>query len=48
MELGSADEQKDARDDTVESWARSGTNLIKGWYGLKKGYADALGCTYRH
>jgi hypothetical protein len=43
MELGSADEQKDARDDTVEAWARSGTNPVKGWYGLKKGLRGRFG-----
>lgn len=37
MPLGSADEQKPAKDGTVESWARSGSNPVGGWYGLKKG-----------
>jgi hypothetical protein len=37
MELGSADELKPARDGTVESWARSASNPVAGWYGLKKG-----------
>jgi hypothetical protein len=37
VELGSADEQKPAKDGTVESWARSPGNPIGGWYGLKKG-----------
>jgi len=37
MALGSADEQKPAADDTVESWARSRDNPVGGWYGLKKG-----------
>ena len=37
MPLGSADEQKPAADGTVEAWARSKTNPVKGWYGLKKG-----------
>ncbi len=37
MELGSADEQKPAREGTVEAWARSPKNPIGGWYGLKKG-----------
>ena len=35
--LGSADEQKPAADGTVEAWARSDTNPVGGWYGLKKG-----------
>lgn len=37
MELGSADEQKDARPGTVEAWARSPDNPVGGWCGLKKG-----------
>ena len=37
MLLGSADEQKPAADGTVEAWARSDKNPVKGWYGLKKG-----------
>ena len=37
MLLGSADEQKPAADGTVEAWGRSSANLVKGWYGLKKG-----------
>ena len=37
MELGSADEQKPAKEGTVEAWGRSPTNPIGGWYGLKKG-----------
>jgi hypothetical protein len=37
MELGSADEQKPAKDGTVEAWGRSHANPIGGWYGLKKG-----------
>jgi hypothetical protein len=37
MLLGSADEQKPAAEGTVEAWARSETNPVGGWYGLKKG-----------
>lgn len=37
MELGSTDEQKDAKPGTVEGWARSPDNPVGGWYGLKKG-----------
>ena len=37
MPLGSADEQKPAEEGTVEAWARSSNNPVKGWYGLKKG-----------
>src|SRR5437016_1040603 len=31
MELGSADEQKPAKDGTVEAWGRSTKNPIGGW-----------------
>ena len=34
--LGSADEQKPAAEGTVEAWARSESNPVGGWYGLKK------------
>jgi hypothetical protein len=37
MLLGSADEQKPAAEGTVEAWARSLSNPVGGWYGLKKG-----------
>lgn len=37
MLLGNADEQKPAKEGTVEAWARSTQNPIGGWYGLKKG-----------
>jgi hypothetical protein len=37
MELGSADEQKPAKEGTIEAWGRSMKNPIGGWYGLKKG-----------
>ena len=36
MELGSADEQKSAKEGTVEAWARAADNPVGGWYGLKK------------
>ena len=38
MELGSADENKPARQGTLEAWARSTGNPVGGWYGLRKGY----------
>ena len=38
MLLGAADEQKPAAEGTVESWARSADNPVRGWYGLRKGY----------
>ena len=37
MPLGSADEQKDAEEGTIEAWGRSPGNPVGGWYGLKKG-----------
>jgi len=37
MALGSADEQKEAAEGTVEAWARSASNPLGGWYGMKKG-----------
>ncbi len=43
MPLGSADEQKPASDGTVEAWARSADNPVKGWYGLKKGLRGRFG-----
>jgi hypothetical protein len=38
MPLGSTDEQKPAKEGTVEAWARSTENPVGGWYGLKKGF----------
>ena len=43
MELGSADEQKEAKAGTVEAWGRSADNPLGGWYGLKKGYRGRFG-----
>ena len=43
MALGSADEQKPAAAGTVEAWARSSENPVKGWYGLKKGLRGRFG-----
>ena len=43
MELGSADEQKPAREGTVEAWGRSPQNPVAGWYGLKKGFRGRFG-----
>lgn len=43
MELGSADEQKPAKEGTVEFWARSESNPVGGWYGLKKGFRGRVG-----
>ncbi len=43
MDLGSADEQKPAKEGTVEAWSRSESNPIGGWYGLKKGLRGRFG-----
>lgn len=43
MELGNADEQKAAKEGTVEAWARSPDNPVKDWYGLKKGLRGRVG-----
>ena len=43
MLLGSADEQKPAKEGTVEAWARSPENPVGGWYGLKKGLRGRFG-----
>ncbi|MBA3868080.1 MAG: hypothetical protein H0X30_02915 [Anaerolineae bacterium] len=43
VDLGSADEQKPAKKDTIEAWGRSEDNPIGGWYGLKNGYRGRFG-----
>jgi hypothetical protein len=43
MGLGSADEQKPAKEGTVEAWGRSADNPVGGWYGLKKGLRGRFG-----
>ena len=43
MNLGAADEQKPAKENTVEAWGRSTDNPVGGWYGLKKGYCGRFG-----
>ena len=43
MLLGSADEQKEAKEGTVEAWGRSESNPVGGWYGLRKGYRGRFG-----
>ena len=43
MELGAADENKPAKDGTIEAWGRSPDNPIGGWYGLRKGYRGRFG-----
>ena len=43
MPLGSADEQKPAKEGTIEAWGRSSENPMGGWYGLKKGLRGRFG-----
>jgi hypothetical protein len=43
MPLGAADENKPAKDGTVEAWGRSPDNPVGGWYGLRKGYRGRFG-----
>jgi hypothetical protein len=43
VELGSADEKKDAAPGTVEAWGRSADNPVGGWYGLRNGYRGRFG-----
>lgn len=41
--LGAADEQKPAKDGTVEAWGRDPGNPAGGWYGLRKGFRGRFG-----
>ena len=41
--LGAADEQKPAKDGTVEAFGRDDGNPVGGWYGLRKGYRGRFG-----
>ena len=43
MDLGAADEQKDAAPGTVEAWGRAADNPVGGWYGLRNGYRGRFG-----
>ncbi|MBI1256488.1 MAG: hypothetical protein GC204_03365 [Chloroflexi bacterium] len=43
VELGAADEQKEAKPGTVEAWGRSKDNPLGGWYGMKKGLRGRFG-----
>ena len=43
MDLGGADEQKPAKEGTVEAWGRAPANPVGGWYGLKKGLRGRFG-----
>jgi hypothetical protein len=43
VDLGAADEQKEAAPGTVEAFGRSEENPVGGWYGLRKGYRGRFG-----
>jgi len=43
VDLGAADEQKEAAPGTVEAWGRAADNPVGGWYGLRKGYRGRFG-----
>jgi hypothetical protein len=49
MLLGNADEQKPAKEGTVEAWARAADNPAGGWYGLRKGrFANYISSALEH
>ena len=48
MELGSADEQKPAKEGTVEAWVVPRRILSVAGMVLKKDYVEDLVCTYLH
>jgi hypothetical protein len=48
MELGSADENKAAKDDTLEAWARSSSNRSAGGTACARAIAAASPCTCHH
>ena len=43
VDLGAADEKKQAKEATVEAWGRSESNPVGGWYGLRNGYRGRFG-----
>ena len=43
LDLGTADENKFAKEDTIEACGRSAENPVGGWYGLRKGYRGRFG-----
>ena len=47
VDLGAADEQKPAKEGTVETWGRSENNPVGGWYGLRKVYRGRFGMCLR-
>ncbi|MEP6814211.1 MAG: DUF6855 family protein [Marmoricola sp.] len=43
VDLGAADEKKEAKPGTLEAWARDEANPVGGWYGLRNGYRGRFG-----
>ncbi len=43
VDLGAADEKKEAKDGTVEAFGRAPDNPVGGWYGLRNGYRGRFG-----
>jgi hypothetical protein len=43
VDLGAADENKPAKDGTVEAFGRADDNPAGGWYGQRKGYRGRFG-----
>jgi hypothetical protein len=43
IDLGAADEKKEAKPGTLEAWARDEGNPVGGWYGLRNGYRGRFG-----
>ena len=43
VELGAADEKKEAKPGTVEAWGRAESNPVGGWSGLKNGFRGRFG-----
>ncbi len=43
VDLGAADENKPAKDGTVEAFGRAADNPVAGWYGQRKGYRGRFG-----
>ncbi len=43
VDLGAADEKKEAKPGTVEAWGRDPGNPVGGWYGLRNGYRGRFG-----
>jgi hypothetical protein len=43
VDLGAADENKPAKEGTVEAFGRADDNPVAGWYGQRKGYRGRFG-----